>query len=126
MHRKEILTNAITHTCGERDVEYGSPKENFEDIAALWNVYLSRKYKGKVPIITAEDVAWMMGQLKMARTFNGNTKPDTYEDAACYPAIAGECAAPYLAKEREWTNYCTICESEYGSNIQHQCKGRVK
>jgi hypothetical protein len=43
-------------------------------------------------VLTAEDVAWLNVLQKMARTFNGSSKPDTYIDAATYSAIAGECA----------------------------------
>lgn len=92
MVRKEILENAIQHTCGDRDVEYGFPKENFDNIARLWKAYLIGKY-GKIELdITAEDVAWINVLQKMARTFSGNVKLDTYEDAAAFSAIAGECA----------------------------------
>lgn len=91
MHRKEILENATKHTCGERDVEYGSPEKNLEDIARMWTAYLLGKYdftRG----LTSEDVAWFNTLQKTARTFNGTPKPDTYEDAAAYSAIAGELA----------------------------------
>ncbi len=104
MNREQILKNAITHTCGERDVEYGSPVINLMAIGGLWTAYLEGKYAGKIPgigtteettsqfEITAEDVAWLNVLQKMARTFSGNVKADTYEDAAAYAAIAGECA----------------------------------
>ena len=88
MNRKEILEAAIAHTCGDRDVEYGSPSENFASIRSLWDAYLYTKYGQE--LLTAEDVAWMMVLLKMARSFRGETKSDTYEDAAAYTAIAGE------------------------------------
>jgi hypothetical protein len=92
MDRREILENATQHTCGDRDVEYGSPKENLDNIARLWKAYLIGKY-GTIGLdITAEDVAWFNVLQKMARTFSGNVKQDTYEDATAYSAIAGECA----------------------------------
>jgi len=91
MDRKQLLENAIEHTCEDRDEEYGSPRKNLDDIALLWKVYLIGKY-GKIGLdITAEDVAWLNVLQKIARTFPGKTKPDTYEDAAAYAAIAGEC-----------------------------------
>ena len=91
MHRRQILENATTHTCGERDVEYGSPEKNLEDIATLWTAYLLGKYKFYEDL-TPEDVAWFNVLQKTARTFKGTPKPDTYEDAAAYSAIAGELA----------------------------------
>ncbi len=90
MHRKEILEAAIAHTCGERDVEYGSPGKNLSDIAVLWEAYLCSKYTGIR--ITAEDVAWLNVLQKIARTYKGGCGIDTYEDAAAYSAIAGEVA----------------------------------
>lgn len=92
MHRQQILENAIEHTCGDRDVEYGSPKNNLHNIALLWNAYLEGKYSRQAFELTSEDVAWLNVLQKMARTFSFKAKPDTYEDAAAYAAIAGECA----------------------------------
>lgn len=92
LHRGDILDNAKKHTCGDRDVEYGSPVINLAHIATLWQAYLSCKYDHKHKL-TSEDVAHMCVLLKMARTFSGQVKPDTYEDMAAYSAIAGECAS---------------------------------
>jgi len=83
MNRKQILENAIKHTCGDRDAEYGSPADNLTITAKLWSAYLRID-------LSAEDVAWLNVLQKMSRTFHGNAKPDTYEDAAAYAAIAGE------------------------------------
>jgi hypothetical protein len=101
MNRVEILKNAIEHTAGDRNIEYGEPRKNLGDCAELWSAYLRSKYFGKTPgyenllsefVITAEDVAWLNVLQKMARTFHGVPKPDTYEDAAAFSAIAGECS----------------------------------
>lgn len=91
MDRKEILENAINHTCGDRDDEYGPPDVNFANIARLWNAYLQGRYIG-APTITAEDVAQFLVLLKMARSFTAGVKPDTFEDEAAYAAIAGQLA----------------------------------
>lgn len=90
--RKEILQAAIKHTCGDRDKEYGSPITNLSNVAALWSAYLDGKYGNQKFNISAEDVAWLNTLQKIARTFSGKVKQDTYEDAAAYSAIAGECA----------------------------------
>jgi hypothetical protein len=60
----------------------------------LFTAYLAAKYGELLHgfVLTAEDVAWLNVLQKMARTFNGSSKPDTYIDAATYSAIAGECA----------------------------------
>jgi hypothetical protein len=104
MTRKAILKQAIKHTCNDREADYGPPWDNLTNISELWTAYLSGKYDGKIIAPTggeilggqvslcAEDVAWMMVLLKMARTFKGQHRVDTYEDAAAYSALAGECA----------------------------------
>ena len=93
MNRKDILENAITHTMGQRRDDYGSPYENMTDIGSLWKAYLLSKYPDPHChfSITAEDVAWMLSLMKMARTCE-TKKPETYEAAAAYAAIAAECA----------------------------------
>ena len=95
--RIEYLETAAKLTSGDRDKEYGSPYINLSDCALLWSAYLHGKYGGETvdPLqfnLTAEDVAWFNVLQKMARTFSGIPKSDTYIDAAAYSAIAGECA----------------------------------
>lgn len=95
--RVQFLMQGQRLTAGDRDKEYGKPYDNLTACAALFSAYLVAKYRGK-PLdefswgMTAEDVAWLNVLQKMARTFSGNVKPDTYIDAATYAAIAGECA----------------------------------
>jgi len=102
--RVVILSEAIRCTAGQRDEAYGSPTTNLNNIAYLWTAYLIGKYHNKNLVIgdiadssdfhiTSEDVAWFNVLQKMARTFNGVVKEDSYIDAAAYSAIAGECAA---------------------------------
>ena len=120
MHRKDILTNAITHTCGERDLEYGSPSKNLDDCALLWSAYLKGKYRVvDHGTITAEDVAWFNVLQKMARTFKGVTNADTYEDAAAYAAIAGECTVP-TSKPSEGFMAATKCLYCGGGGNNHK------
>jgi len=103
MNRVDLLKKAIELTSGDRDKEYGAPFDNLTDCANLWTAYLLSKYRGLTVdeeqfALTAEDVAHLNVLQKMARTFSGAPKPDTYTDGACYFAIAGECAA--LQKEQ--------------------------
>ena len=91
-HRGTLLENAHAHTVGDRDTEYGSPFENLGDCGDLWSTYLRRRH-GVNLLLSAEDVAHMNILQKMARTFPGHVKDDTYEDMAAYAAIAGECAS---------------------------------
>lgn len=96
--RESILNAAQRLTCGDRNKSYGPPYDNLSDCAALWEAYLNTKKACLVPNgdvyavrITAEDVAWMMNLVKMARSFHTMPHRDNYVDAAAYSAIAGEC-----------------------------------
>lgn len=95
--RVQYLKTAQNLTRGDRDLEYGKPYNNLTACGVLFEAYLCAKFGGAIidPLnfkLTAEDVAWLNVLQKMARTFAGNVKPDTYIDAAAYAAIAGECA----------------------------------
>ena len=97
-YRVSLLENAIAHTNGERNIEYGTPFDNLTASAGLQTAYIIAKYRGKeidenTFELSAEDAAWLMVLTKISRTFAGRVKADTYEDAAAYAAIAGECAA---------------------------------
>lgn len=85
MTRSEILDKAKQCVCGDRDCQYGSPENNFQLIADLWNRYL--KYKGE---ITAEDVAVMMVLFKIARVRTGVGTDDSFIDICGYAACGGE------------------------------------
>ena len=94
-YREQYLNKAAELTAGDRDVSYGEPYHNLTNIARLWTAYLIGRY-GEFYMdnveLTAEDVAWLNVLQKMARTFSSKATPDNYIDAACYSAIAGECA----------------------------------
>jgi hypothetical protein len=87
--RLRILARAAEVTGGERQDSYGPVEQNLQRIADLWTAYLDREV-----VITAEDVAWMMVLLKMARSSAHGYHEDNYVDAAAYAAIAGECRKP--------------------------------
>lgn len=84
--RLRILKRAAEVTGGERADSYGPVKQNLQRIADLWTAYLGREV-----VITAEDAAWMMVLLKMARSRADGYHEDNYVDAAAYSGIAGEC-----------------------------------
>lgn len=105
MNRPDILDNAKRCVCGQREQDYGSPENNFERIAALWNAYLGAK------TVDAVDVAMMLALLKVARIKTGRGTVDSFVDLAGYAACAGEIATqreiepPNFIKE----NQCVIC-----------------
>jgi len=84
--RLHILARAAEVTGGERQDSYGPVRLNMQRIADLWTAYLACEV-----CITADDAAWMMVLLKMARSGADGYHEDNYIDAAAYAAIAGEC-----------------------------------
>ena len=85
MTRKEILATAEMIVCNNRDKKYGTPEDNFQKIAELWNAYLRHRSE-----IHAEDVAVMMILLKVARMDTGEPTADTWVDIAGYAACGAE------------------------------------
>lgn len=81
--RKKVLDAAINCVCQDREGQYGSPEDSFNEIAKLWTVWLSLK-------ITPKDVAIMMALLKVARIKAGHFKEDSYIDACGYLACGAE------------------------------------
>lgn len=85
MKRHEILDIAKDIVTKDRNEQYGSPEDNFNQIAEYWSTYLETK-------INAHDVAVMMILLKIARIKTGSPKADSYIDIAGYASCGGEIA----------------------------------
>ena len=89
--RRQILEEAITAVCTDRNHQYGGPEQSFSVIAEMWTAYM--RCKGYDITITAHDAALMLAAFKMARAITSeNPKTDTYADLAGYAACAGELA----------------------------------
>lgn len=97
MNREEILDTAKKCVCGQRQMDYGSPEDNFKKIAQLWNVYIGEL------IFDEADVAVMMALLKIARIGSGTGSEDSFVDLAGYAACGGEIFAK-LKEEKEIIN----------------------
>ncbi len=91
MTRAEILEQAKKCVCGQRELDYGSPENNFSTIGELWGVYLSAVNPDASfrLTISPKDVAMMMSLLKIARVATGSSM-DSFVDLAGYAACAGE------------------------------------
>lgn len=85
--REEILNRANACVNGDREQDYGSPENNFQTIAKMWDAYLQG---GKKTVIDAVDVAAMLALLKIARVASGHAKADNWIDLAGYAACGGE------------------------------------
>jgi hypothetical protein len=73
---------------GDRQADYGDPRANHERIAALWNAYLGPLFnaKGEPVEIRAEDVAMLMGLVKIGRERHRH-KADNITDLIGYALI---------------------------------------
>lgn len=80
-----ILKEAESIIYGDREQTYGKPGVNLERIAGQWALYLQQKFGVEVSL-TAEDVCWMMVDLKKCRQMNAD-KRDNLVDAAGYLAL---------------------------------------
>jgi hypothetical protein len=85
MKRSDTLATADKLINGQRQVAYGSPQENFENIAARWSQILGGFE------VEAWQVCLMMADLKIARLANGPHE-DSFVDACGYLALASELA----------------------------------
>ena len=83
MKRADILDKAKECVCGQREQDYGSPEDNFKQIAKLWTAYKNVSF-------TPGDVAMMMALLKIARIQSGTGTDDSFVDLAGYAACGGE------------------------------------
>ena len=84
--RIEILDLANECVCGDRNLQYGEPEDNFSSVAKLWSSYLDID-------IGPEDVAIMMCLFKIAR-LKGSCyeSKDSWVDLIGYAACGGEIA----------------------------------
>lgn len=90
--RADILHAAEKCVCGQREQDYGTPEDNFETIAELWEAYLNKACTRGVNVrVEAKDVAVMMALLKIARIAAGGGKADSWIDLAGYAACGAEC-----------------------------------
>lgn len=76
---------------GDREVQHGTKRKNFENIVTLWNAYLQIRRDPAAPL-TIVDHAHMMVLLKIARTQHGAFNPEDSVDMVGYSACAGEVA----------------------------------
>jgi hypothetical protein len=85
MTRDEIIENAKTLISGQRAIDYGDAKDNFDRIAAGWNIIVEN---ANGPI-TAKHVALMMDWVKTARLLETIDHNDSWIDKVGYSALGG-------------------------------------
>lgn len=101
--REEVLDTAKRCVCGDREEDYGTPEQNFQNIANLWMAYLraGAVSPGANLYIRPEDVAAMLALLKIARISSGHAKADNWIDLAGYAACGGELESGGFSKKRK-------------------------
>lgn len=106
--RRALLEEAADLVDGDRNAQYGDPRQDFQRTGIYWSTHilgvLHRKAHEQGITLTAEveqilativdphDVAIMMTQLKLSRLAWSPSKRDSYADGAGYLACGSECA----------------------------------
>jgi hypothetical protein len=86
-----ILHHAHELVFGERNEAYGHPSENFDNIALLWNAYISIKqhYQGRGSVLLNNiDIAALNILQKVARVAVNQSHMDSWTDIAGYAGTA--------------------------------------
>lgn len=86
--RRQLLEEAADLIDGDRNHTYGSPTENFKNIAEMWNVRFKHMLADSKKF-SASDVADAMIIVKVARGIAQKTH-DTYADIAGYAGCGEE------------------------------------
>ena len=93
--REDCLLKAVGKTNGKLGESYGKPEDNLQNIANLWNAYLTNSLSdGVVNIfvkLTPAQVAQMMALFKIGRMQGKHSIADSYVDACGYLACGYEC-----------------------------------
>lgn len=88
-NKESILYEALDIT-NKRVEDYGTPIENLDNIARLWDAYIKSKKINSLSngtLLTSKDVAMMMILLKISRETSA-TKEDNLIDIAGYCRLA--------------------------------------
>ena len=85
--RADMLREASLLVNGDRNAQYGDPRQDFQRTATMWSAYLGAK-------VEPHDVAAMMAILKVSRIRWSPQKRDSWVDLAGYAACGWDCAAP--------------------------------
>ena len=92
--RRVMLDEAADLVDGDRNNQYGDPRQDFRRTAELWTTYLDGK-----TTLDLHDVAALMALLKISRLRWSPEKRDSWVDLAGYAACGWDCARPDEAGE---------------------------
>ena len=97
MTAKEIIEQAQVVVSGDRQKDYGHPKDNHTCTAQMWSAWLSRKYDMPI-VVDTEDVCWMNILQKASRQAN-KSKDDNAVDVVGYVLNDAMCKEAVKADE---------------------------
>ena len=89
MKPADFLRQGIELVEGDRAATHGDLYRNHQNIAIMWNAFLSIRRDPAAPL-GPDDVAIMDALKKVARTQLGEWNKDDYVDGGAYMAIAGK------------------------------------
>lgn len=78
---------AVAEIIRARAGHHGDAIEQHKLLAFLWNGYLANPMREKGDRLTAADVAYMLGLLKVSRVFSGGLQKQHVEDQIGYDGI---------------------------------------
>ena len=93
-YKRKLLEDAIAACCGDRNLNYGQPESNFDNISGAWMLWIDLRHGIEVPL-DSNDVAAMMIMMKLVRLANTPEHRDSKVDIAGYAA----CWADINAKQ---------------------------
>jgi hypothetical protein len=88
--REEVLLSALEIVTKDRNINYGSPEQNFQVIADLWSTYFNARSTLPRIEFQTHDVAVLLILLKVARTVTSPDRLDHWVDIAGYAACGME------------------------------------
>jgi len=110
--RKDVLGTADKLVNGDRNNQYGDPRQDFQRTAALWTALLGDQLTRPL-----EDwqVAQFMAALKLSRISWTPAKEDSWVDLAGYAACGAECAL--WDSRQQAPNGCSEPAEKPGCNV---------
>ena len=90
---RDVALDKAKQAVSSRPSSYGSPKDNFDRIALLWNAHLnntSDEGSDRTVYFDTSDVAIMLGLVKIARLESNPNHADSWIDLAGYAGCGAE------------------------------------
>ena len=92
-----LLDEAYEIISNDRNKAYGSPEENFDNIASLWTTYLTAANKVDI-LVSPVQVAHLMILMKIARLSTNPLHRDSGVDIAGYAACGEDCRVKRISE----------------------------